>query len=126
MNDSKVMMSEELQGLVPDLEEGGFDHGSNSVVHLEISGRRDPFYGPLVGFSCSNRLKVELKTTPDKALEIYRNKDAVVFDRIKIIYRNESLSFDGPLKVHKVRVRDVRQKSQVCTLRLSFIPIVKE
>lgn len=112
--------------MIPDLEEGGFDYGTNSVVHFEISGRNDPLYGPLVTFSFHNRLKVELKTTPDKALEICRNKDAVIFDRIKIIYRDESLSFDGPLKVHKVRIHDVKQKQQTCTLRLSFIPIVKE
>lgn len=120
------MMSEELQGLIPDLETGGFDYGTNSVVQLEISGRGDSLYGPLVAFSFHNRLKVEFKTTPDKALEIHRNKDAVIFDRIKIIYRDESLSFDGPFKAHKIRVHGVKQKQQSCTLRLSFTPVVKE
>ena len=126
MNDSKIMMSQELQGLIPDLEGDDFNYGTNSVVHFEIAGRDSPFHGPLVGFSFNDRLKVELRTTPEKALQFCRNKDVVIFDLIKIIYCNESLSFEGPFKIHRAKVHDVKQKDQVCTLRLSFVSVTKE
>jgi len=127
MSDSKIIMSEELQGLVPDLEDDvTIDYGTNSVVHCEISNQEKPLYGPLIRFSFQKKLNVELKSTMSKTFEIYRNKDQITFDRIKIIYCNEFLSFDGPFKIKKIEISDVKQQDQICTLRLSLSFIVKE
>lgn len=126
MSDSKIIMSEELQGLIPDLEDAIFDYGAISVVHCEISGQEKAFYGPLVRFSFNERLKVELKTATSIALAVYKNKDWTIFDRIKVIYRDELMSFEGPFRIHKFKIRDVKQQEQICMLRLSFVPVVKE
>jgi len=115
-------MSQELHGLVPDLEdEHVFDHGTTAMVQGEIIDELMPLEGELVEISSSNDLRVELKLNIRSALTIYKNRDKFVFKQIKIIHRDETLSFGDMLKISGIKIKDVNHANQICTLGLTLV-----
>ena len=115
------MMSSELQGLVPDLEdESIFAYEQLAVVHCKIVGQDEPIKGNLVGVSTYNHLDIELKIDITTALEIFKNMADITFESIQIIYLETSVSLGGPFMISGVKVRNVDQPKRDCTLCLKL------
>jgi len=121
MNESTIMMSSELQGLIPDLEdEPVFDHGKLAVVLCQVVGQDKPIKGNLVGVSTYDHPDIELKIDITTALEILKNMADITFENIQVIYLDASVSLGGPFMINGIKVRDVDQSKRDCTLCLKL------
>ena len=122
MNESTLMMSSELQGLVPDLEdESIFGYGQLAVVLCKVLGQDEPIKGNLVGVSTYDNPDIELKIDITTALEIFKNMADITFESIQVIYLETSVSLGGPFMISGVKVRDVDQSKRDCTLCLKLV-----
>jgi hypothetical protein len=121
MNESTLMMSSELQGLVQDLEdESIFGYGQLAVVLCKVVGQDEPIKGNLIGVSAYDHPDIELKIDITTALEIFKNMADITFESIQIIYLETSVSLGGPFMISGVKVCNVDQPKQDCTLCLKL------
>ena len=121
MPESKIIMSEELQGLIPELEDDtASEYGSNAVVQFDILDQKIPLRGPLVSVTSSQAMEFEIRSTIEAALAIYKIKNDVIFDKIKIIYHEESLTHEGPFMISDIKIHDIKHSEQICVLKMSL------
>jgi hypothetical protein len=122
MNESTLMMSSELQGLVPDLEdEPVFDYSNLTVVQCKIAGQDEPVIGQLVSVSTHEDHDLELRVGTRIALEIFKNVADITLEEIRVIYLDASVSLGGPFMINHVKIREVDQKSQSCIACLKLV-----
>ena len=116
------MMSSELQGLVPDLEdEIVFDHGTLAVVQCKVIGQEESIVGQLVSVSTHEDNDLEFRIGVRTALEIFKNVADITLEEIQMIYLDASVSLGGPFMIDNVKIREVDQKSQSCVVCLKLV-----
>ena len=117
-----MMMSSELQGLVPDLEDAPvFDHGNLAVVQCKVTGQDEPVVGQLVSVSTHEDHDLELRIGIRTALEIFKNVADITLEEIQVIYLDASVSLGGPFMINHVKIREVDQNSQSCITCLKLV-----
>lgn len=120
MNDSTVMMSSELQGLIPELEnETSPEYNDSAEVIYKIKDQDEELRSLLMGVSSDFEFDVlsDLKS----ALEIFKNRDDIILDNIRIIYQGTTIHLDGPFKLTGVKIKDINHARQFCTLGFKLL-----
>ena len=123
MNESAIMMSSELLGLIPDLE----DEVASSPISLTaiivgvIRGQEAPCTGQLVGISSIDQPTVEMSIDIKTALEMFKNVANITFENIQVIYLETVVSLGGPFTISDIKIRDVNQTKRECILSFKLI-----
>lgn len=117
MIDSTLMMSQELNGMIPDLE----DQVANfPIIVCKILGKEHEFESRLLSLLVSTPHKVEFVSSIRDALEILKNKTELTFEEIKIIHLETTTSLGGPFVIGDVGLKDIDHIEQKCSLCLEL------
>jgi hypothetical protein len=116
--DDQLMMSQELFGIIPDLEEIQFQN--NPIISYKIKGIDSYVSFQLKEASVGKNFYMEYFLPLQMSLEITKNYHEVVIEEIKLIYSELTSTLDGPFKICNVRLKMLDSKDQQCLLRLDL------
>ena len=123
MNESAIMMSSELLGLIPDLEDevASLPISLTAVVVGIIEGQEAPLIGQLIGMTSTNQPVIELSIDIKTALEMFKNVANITFENIQAIYLETVVPLGGPFTIRGIKIRDVNQTKRECILSFKLI-----
>lgn len=120
MNDSTLMMSSELTGLIPDLENDvPLEQSDSAEVICKIADQDIALRMPLI--SITSYFEFEVLSSLKRALEIFQNRDDIILENIQVIYQDITMSFDGPFKVKDVKLKNINHARQTCMLGFNLL-----
>lgn len=120
-NDSRVLVSKELEGQIPDLEGSLSDYLFSVVcVYLKDSSISLELEGAIASFSVSDEVHVELKMSIDKAFQIIKLKNVLRFDDVNFLFKENLLKLSGVYAVQKAKISDINVEDQECNLELNI------
>ena len=115
MSDSKIMMSSELSGLIPELEdEIPLDRSDTLEIVYKLISNDIESRAPLL--TITSDFQIECLSPLKKAIEIFKNRDDIILEYIQVIYRDLNMPIEGPFKVADVAVKNVNHDKQICSL----------
>lgn len=120
MSDTELMMSSELQGQIPDLEEQAGDFGNLAVVLCKVPGQEDAFHSVLIGVTSGDRPELEVRTDLKTALDLFKNRADITFSEIQIIHQESTIELGGPFMITDIKLHTVDQTRQSCTLKFNL------
>ena len=123
MNESAIMMSSELLGLIPDLEDevASLPISLTAVVVGVIKGQEAPLIGQLIGMTSADQPVIELSIDIKTALEMFKNVANITFENIQTIYLETVVSLGGPFTISDIKIHDVNQTKRECILSFKLI-----
>lgn len=123
MNESAIMMSSELLGLIPDLEDevASLPISLTAVVVGIIKGQEAPLIGQLIGMTSADQPVIELSIDIKTALEMFKNVANITFENIQTIYLETVVSLGGPFTISDIKIHDVNQTKRECILSFKLI-----
>jgi len=118
-NDSRILVSKELEGQIPDIEGSLSDYLFSAVcIYLKDSNASLELDGPITSFSISNEININMKMQIDKAFHIMKLKSILKFDDVNFILKDSSLKLNGDYTVQKAKMLDINVEDQECILEL--------
>jgi len=118
-DDDRLMMSQELFGIIPDFEDQIKDN--KAIVSYKIFGIDEQFVFYLNSCSVGNVFFIEYFCDIESSLKITKNYNEVAIEEFKLIYNNITSSFDGQFKIGNVTLNMKSPKNEFCLLRLDLI-----
>jgi hypothetical protein len=121
MNDSTIMMSQELQGQLLDDEGHLLDEITMRLCIFLEDVERDIFIeGPIRFLHIStDQVEFEICVKISAAFHLIKNRDECSFKEINLLYQNFLEKIPGNFRVVDVHVSDIKEEIQLCTLGLS-------
>ena len=117
--DDKLMMSEELIGLIPDLEE--YHKENKPFISYKLLGNESAFSFYLNSISAGNTFFIEYFCDLKSSLKITKNYNEIVIEEFNLIYNEFISSFEGPFKILNVSLKPSSQSDKSFLLRLDLI-----
>lgn len=109
------MMSSELSGLIPELEdEIPLDRSDTLEIVYKLISNDIESRAPLL--TITSDFQIECLSPLKKAIEIFKNRDDIILEYIHVIYRDLNMPIEGPFKVADVAVKNVNHDKQICSL----------
>ena len=120
-NDSRILVSKELEGQIPDIEGSLSDYLFSAVcIYLKDSNASLELDGPITSFSISNEVSINMKMQIDKAFHIMKLKSFLKFDDVNFVLKDNLIKLNGHYAVQKVKMLDINVEDQECNLELSI------
>jgi len=129
--DSKILMSEELVGMVPDLEENSIKSFIDSivVVNLAIDSQigTSVISGTLIGVLVETKehsLKLDFKTELKTAYEFVKSITTTSGLSCRFVYMHlgdDEIHFEGPYEIFNPKIVDIDRQMKTCTLGIDLI-----
>jgi hypothetical protein len=121
-DDSRVLISEELVGQLQGLEENEPSDLINELVLFFVEDEKTKYEisGHLKFIQFSDRPEIEMNCSIFKALEIYRLKQDLEFDSIKIAHKNILSKIDGPFHIDIINISNINPDEQICMIGIKF------
>ena len=128
MNDSRLLMSEELVGQIQGLEDTKVSGLINQLVLFLAEDTKTSYEisGHLRFFQTSESPEVELNFQLLKALEICRQRQELEFVDIKIAHAGILTALDGPFCIDAINLSNIDPDNQICTMGIKFKKISKD
>lgn len=117
MND-QLMMSQELLGIIPELEE--IQVQNKSFLSYKVKGVDSYFDFQLKEASLGKNFYVEYFLSTQASIEIIKKYHEVIIEEIKVVYNDVTSTFEGPFKICNVRLKIPNGKDQQYSLRLDL------
>lgn len=122
MQDSKIMVSPELEGLIPELEDQ-LSLGDDFVTaSLSLTGATSMLDLRLKGFTTSPVINIESTIAIKTALELLKNKTNVTVERFQINYQGLSMMVQGPFLLGNMSLKDINYPTGDCILVIDLLP----
>lgn len=122
MNDSKIMVSSELEGLLPELEEQLGVNSTFITVSLFFVENNVILNSNLRSFSTTPSTYIEINISIKEALKMLKNKGDVIFEKFQINYQETNLVINGPFTIGNTSLKEINYLADNCTLGLEMIP----
>lgn len=115
-------MSDELVGQIQDLEENGNPDLINELVLFFVEDTKTNYEisGHLKFIQFSESPEIEMNCSIFKALEIYRLKQDLAFDSIKIAHKNVLSKIEGIFHIDVMNISNINPDEQICTIGIKF------
>jgi hypothetical protein len=129
MSESTLLMSEELHGQIPDLDEQYFTLIENLILVrgiFETPDGEDYLDGPLVAILSSDNPEVEIKLNLPLALDVVRRKSNLVFKSFNVYHKKVPTVLNGPFTISAAKICDINVNEQYCTLILGLQPAISK
>lgn len=129
MNDKndRLMMSDELRGMVPSLEEDAASFEENLIV-IALECYKDKnleiISGTLRGISVEKEIiRVDIKTDVSYAYSCMKmlSLDSYICAAYHLNYMNDIIQQSGPFQVCNVKILDLDAQSKICTLGIDLV-----
>lgn len=120
MNDSKIMMSEELFQHLPELSEDSLNPVLKSIALVYFHDALSDFElsGPAFSFTVTDEPEIELKVDLKIAIDVLSKKDSLNFDRVSLLHKDTVINLDGSFCVFAARIFEMDFEKQTCILML--------
>jgi hypothetical protein len=120
MNDSKIMVSEELLQQLPELSEESLNPVLKSIALVYFHDEFNDFElsGPVFSFTVTEEPEIELKVDLKTAIDVLSKKDSLNFDRVSLLHKDAVINLDGSLCVFAARIFELDFEKQTCILML--------
>ena len=130
-NSNRVLMSDSLKGLVPELEEESFASFNDAfvVMTLEISTFEGSqiVIGSLDGisFESLSELKIDIRVNVKEAYDIIKlyTKTGISSRMLLLHLGDDEISLQGPYKISNPKMMSFDHQNRMCTLGLDLIKI---
>lgn len=123
MNDDKLMMSEELVGQVPELEDEEINKLINHLVLVSIEDGNTglEIAGPAAAVLFSEEPELEIKMSIAAAVNVLVNKPRLNdIKSIKVLHEGVMASVEGDFYVDLAKILDINLDEQTCLLALGL------
>jgi hypothetical protein len=124
---NRLLMSEELRGNVPELEDDQIAALEDAFVIAALELRRGdevlPVVGSLIGFSHEGSVKIDLSVQNSVAYSVVSEIVSGVeytCDAYTLIFADAETRVANNFKVTSVRMMDFDRKSKMCTLAIDL------
>ncbi len=122
-DNTRVLMSEQLRGQVPELEDDQLEMLSNKFVYV-VAARRfaeksAPMSGILKTILLDKEPEIEFVVELGEAL-ISIKTDGLYFDGFELHHGEETVEIPGPFNVKAARIHDIDAIRQTCVFALSL------
>lgn len=123
MNEDKLMMSDELVGQVPDLEDEELNNLINNLVLVSMKDAASgiEISGPAAAILFSGEPEVEVKMNIAAAINVMANKSNLTkIDSVKVLHNGIVASIEGEFYVDLAKILDINVDEQTCLLALGL------
>lgn len=128
----KLLMSDSLQGMIPELEDQIKDYEDSIIVigvEYAIENFKDVLAGSLVGISFEpDTLKIDFRKKTNESYKFFNLclKNAQIISNAVYLQNGEDESIiEGPFKIASPKLTDLDHKEKTCTISLDLVRIVK-
>jgi len=130
-NTDRILMSDDIRGMVPELEtESLKDYNDSFVVatiDLSNEGHTDILVGSVAGISFENasEIKLDVRVNIDEAFRtVKKHKTTGLSCRMFYMYLgDDELLLEGPYKISSSKMMDFDHQNKMCTLGVDLIKI---
>lgn len=120
---ARILMSEELRGRVPDLEDEQLEELSSMVVYViadrVFGSTKAPMSGILKTILLGKEPEIEFSCELSDALLSIKT-DGLRFDGFELHHGEDTIPIPGPFLVLAARIHDIDSVRQTCVLALSL------
>ena len=123
MNDDTLIMSEELVGQIPDLDEENLGRLISNLIIVSIHDENTGFEisNPVSAILFSNEPEIEFKISIAEAINILTNKEKLhKIPSIKILHDNKVSIIEGEFYLDLAKILDINLNDQTCILALGL------
>jgi len=127
-NDNRLLMSDSLKGMIPDLEDDQLKSLSDAFVIATVEMLFDQnieiIAGSLVGVSLENfESKIDIRVSLKDAYEIIKKfKTSRLSCRVFYLHRgDDEICFEGSYKISSAKIMDFDRQLKMCTVGFDLI-----
>lgn len=127
IDDGSLIMSDELKGQVPSLEDDDNQHAErvkqitagllSIIAHRKLAGVPSPIFGIVREILFDDPFEVMFKTDIESALSTVEAED-VSFDSLELRNGERIIAIPGPFSVKAQRIMEIEPEDQACVLAL--------
>lgn len=130
-NSDRLLMSDDIKGMIPELESETLNVYNDSFVvatlDLSVDESTDIIVGSVAGisFESSAEIKLDVRVNIDEAFRVIKKyKTAGLSCRMLYMYLgDDELSFEGPYGISCPKMMDFDHQNKMCTLGVDLIKI---
>lgn len=128
-NDSRLLMSDDIKGMVPELEDDKVSMFNDSfvVAALDMSDEKEQFVvaGSLSGLSIETleSIKIDIRTALQDAYKVVKkHKTSGLSSRMFFLHLgDDEIYFEGPYKVACIKLLEFDHQNKMCVLGIDLI-----
>lgn len=124
---NRLLMSDSIRGMIPDLEEEYISKLSDSYVIASLSDTNFVVSGILVGVSLENHgeIKIDIRIKLNEAYNAIKNYTTSGLS-CRLLYMHlgdDEICLPGPYKISSPKILDIDPQNKMCTLGVDLIRI---
>lgn len=124
---NRLLMSDSIKGMIPDLEEEYISKLSDSYVIASLSDTNYVVSGILVGVSLENHgeIKIDIRIKLNEAYNAIKNytTSGLSFRMFHMHLGDDEICLPGPYKISSPKILDIDPQNKMCTLGVDLIRI---
>jgi hypothetical protein len=128
---NRILMSDSIRGMVPELEEDSVQKFEDSFVitALEIISNeaKEVLVGNLVGISIEDIIKVDFRIKMEDAYNIIKRatlNQEMLCAAIQLHLADDGFRIQGPFKMSSHKMLDFDHPNKMCTLALDLTKVI--
>ena len=132
-NANRLLMSDSIKGMVPELEEERIDDISTSFVvaamemMYEFDSSHDVIAGKVVGLSLEtiNEVKLDIRIELEKAYQLVKkySSSGLSCRMLYLHLGDDEICFEGDFRIASPKMLDFDHQNKMCTLGIDLIKI---
>lgn len=128
-DDNRILVSDSLRDVVPDLDESQIEAASAFMLIAGLELMRDDCMEVIAGkvmglsFDTDDSIKIDIHTDLRKAYDFIKSyKTSGLSCRVLHLYiGNDEMHVEGPFKISSPKIFDFDQQMSMCTLAIDLI-----
>lgn len=126
-NDNRLLMSDSLRGMVPELEEEILERVQDGYISIALlQNEQEPLTGICVGISYDvTEVKIDMRMELRKAYQFMKRltQEEVITREINVNLSNDLVVIEGPHRVKSPRLTDFDHSTKLCTIGVDLFKI---
>jgi len=125
-NSDRILMSDSLKGMIPELEEATkySDHFVVATLMLEVANEQRTLVGSMHGVSLGEDVKIDLRSTIEDSfffVKLFSEGTQITCKNIQLTLGDHSFDRSNILRVSSVKMIEIDHQNKMCTLALDLI-----
>lgn len=123
----RLIVSDSLEGLLPDLEQESFSAVEESFVVAALDFDFDLIAGSLSGISVENNLstKIDIQVSLNEAYNVIKNFSTTRLS-CRVLYLrfgNDEFCLEGPFEVVSLKIMEFDRQNKMCVIGVDLIKV---
>jgi len=125
---SRLLMSEEIQGMVPQLEDDAFQKFEDAFIVgvLEIALDDSPLVGNITGLAIDDNVKFDFRVSLSSAYSVITRAalgKQMTCTAYQLHLGDDTIRVPGPYTIQSPRMIDIDHSTKMCVLAVDLIKI---